>query len=113
MALWSKLPNYNPVGVTNSSPGQDFAAKAAAVFSKRSGETDSSGIDYPNPDEEDDQAQAARPHDADTSNCDSSEFDELGRWWGAWGQKPKPEEEEDEVESKKPQPKKAVVCFIC
>ena len=37
-----ELPNYNPVGITNSSPGQDFAAKAATVFSKQSGETDSS-----------------------------------------------------------------------
>ena len=67
-----ELPNYNPVGVTNSSPGQDFAAKAATVFSKQSGETDSSGIEdnYPIPDE-DDQV----PHDPDTSNHDSSEFD--------------------------------------
>ena len=83
--LWSELPNYNPFGVTNSSAGQDFAAKAATVFSKCSGETDSSGVedDYPNPDEEDDQAQAAGPHDADTSNHDSSEFDESGGWWGA------------------------------
>ena len=53
-------------------------------------------------DEEDDQAQVAGPHDADTSNRDSSEFDESGGWWGAWGWKPKPEEEDDEVESKKP-----------
>jgi hypothetical protein len=102
--LWSELPNYNPVGVTNSGPGQDFAAKAAAVFSKRSGETDSSGVEdnYPNPDEEDDQT----PHDADASNRDSSEFDESGGWLG---RKPKDSEEKDldgvvREESKKTQP---------
>ena len=106
--LWSELPNYNPVGITNSSPGQDFAAKAAAVFSKQSGETDSSGIEdnYPIPDE-DDQA----PHDADASNCDSSEFDNSGRWWG---QKFDDEEQSiEKEESEKRQPMKVTVQLIC
>ena len=56
--IWSELPNYNPVGVTNSGPGQDFAARAATVFSKRSGKTDSSGVEdnYMIPDDKDDLA---------------------------------------------------------
>ncbi|RXW15587.1 hypothetical protein EST38_g10267 [Candolleomyces aberdarensis] len=33
-ALWSKLPNYNPVGVSNATPGQDHAGQAASLFDK-------------------------------------------------------------------------------
>lgn len=44
--LWCELPNYNPIGVTTSNPGQDFAGKAAALFTKKGGETEpSSGIE--------------------------------------------------------------------
>lgn len=106
------MPNYNPVGVTNSGPGQDFAGRAAAVFSKRSGETDSSGVEdnYPILDEEDDLVVAP-----DASKHDSSEFDrdDLGGWWG---QKPEPGREERSIErevSEKPQPKKVTVHLIC
>ncbi|KAF8152654.1 hypothetical protein B0H34DRAFT_810448 [Crassisporium funariophilum] len=43
--MWSELPNYNPIGITTSNPGQDFAGNAEALFAKKSGETDtSSGI---------------------------------------------------------------------
>ncbi|RXW12766.1 hypothetical protein EST38_g13088 [Candolleomyces aberdarensis] len=33
-ALWSELPNYNPVGVSNATPGQDHAGQAASLFDK-------------------------------------------------------------------------------
>jgi hypothetical protein len=35
-AFWSELPNYNPVGVSTSTAGQDFGAHAAALFAKPS-----------------------------------------------------------------------------
>ena len=35
--FWSELPNYNPVGVSTSTAGQDFGAHAAALFTKPSG----------------------------------------------------------------------------
>jgi hypothetical protein len=34
--LWSELPNYNPVGVSNTAPGQDLAGQAASLFEKPS-----------------------------------------------------------------------------
>jgi hypothetical protein len=34
--FWSELPNYNPVGVSTSTAGQDFGALAAALFTKPS-----------------------------------------------------------------------------
>jgi len=34
--FWSELPNYNPVGVSTSTAGQDFGAHAAALFVKPS-----------------------------------------------------------------------------
>ncbi|KAF8156701.1 hypothetical protein B0H34DRAFT_859413 [Crassisporium funariophilum] len=44
--MWSELPNYNPIGITTSNPGQDFAGNAEALFAKKSGETNtSSGIE--------------------------------------------------------------------
>ncbi|KAF8156112.1 hypothetical protein B0H34DRAFT_809019 [Crassisporium funariophilum] len=39
-SIWSELPNYNPVGVTTSHPGQDFAGKAAALFTKKGGDAE-------------------------------------------------------------------------
>lgn len=30
--LWSALPNYNPVGVSNATPGQDHANNAVTLF---------------------------------------------------------------------------------
>jgi hypothetical protein len=34
--FWSELPNYNPVGVSTSTAGQNFGAHAAALFTKPS-----------------------------------------------------------------------------
>lgn len=31
-AFWRELPNYNPIGVENSMPGEDHAGAAAALF---------------------------------------------------------------------------------
>jgi hypothetical protein len=44
-SIWKELPNYNTVGVSNSSPGQDHAERAASLFAKRSGETESSCVE--------------------------------------------------------------------
>jgi len=34
--FWSELPNYNPVGVSMSTAGQDFGAHAVALFAMSS-----------------------------------------------------------------------------
>ncbi|KDR79065.1 hypothetical protein GALMADRAFT_138022 [Galerina marginata CBS 339.88] len=77
--LWSELPNYNPIGVTTSFPGQDFAGHAASLFTKKAGDTNiSSGIEdntLSTYDEDD------RDADADVSEAqldDSSEGGEAG-----------------------------------
>jgi hypothetical protein len=36
-AMWSELPNYNPVGVINSKAGVDHGAEAAAIFAATDG----------------------------------------------------------------------------
>ena len=43
--IWSELPNYNPIGVSSSQPGQDFAARAVLLFPKSSGDDASSGVE--------------------------------------------------------------------
>jgi hypothetical protein len=51
------LPNYNPIGVTTSHSGQDFAGKAGLLFNQKSmdPETASSGVDDFGMDEMDDE----------------------------------------------------------
>lgn len=51
------MPNYNPIGVTTSHSGQDFAGKAGLLFSQKSTdpETASSGVDDFGMDEMDDE----------------------------------------------------------
>ncbi|KAF9536441.1 hypothetical protein CPC08DRAFT_771567 [Agrocybe pediades] len=44
--MWSELPNYNPVGVSTSTPGQNFGAQAAKLFLEGRSENDaSSGVE--------------------------------------------------------------------
>ncbi|KAF7366981.1 hypothetical protein MSAN_00956800 [Mycena sanguinolenta] len=44
--FWRELPNYNPIGVTNSVSGGDHAGRAQSLFRKNSSEAgDTSGID--------------------------------------------------------------------
>ena len=38
--FWSELPNYNPVGVSTSTAGQDFGTHAVALFTKPSNNTE-------------------------------------------------------------------------
>ncbi|KAK7022504.1 hypothetical protein R3P38DRAFT_2780517 [Favolaschia claudopus] len=42
-SFWRELPNYNPIGVSNSSGGTDHASRAESLFNKRRG--DSSGVE--------------------------------------------------------------------
>ncbi|PPQ83040.1 hypothetical protein CVT25_005282 [Psilocybe cyanescens] len=68
--MWSELPNYNPIGVTTSAPGQDFAGKAASLFIKKGsdgGENDvSSGVE--------DNSFAPDATSDDDHNLNTSEF---------------------------------------
>jgi hypothetical protein len=45
--FWCELPNYNPIGVSNSTGGVDHGARAESLFAKKSAEGesgDASGI---------------------------------------------------------------------
>ncbi|KAJ7862093.1 hypothetical protein B0H14DRAFT_2740782 [Mycena olivaceomarginata] len=43
--FWRELPNYNPIGVSNSTGGVDHAAAAASLFRKKAESGDTSGIE--------------------------------------------------------------------
>jgi hypothetical protein len=71
------LPNYNPIGVSSSQPGQDFAARAAVLFPKSSGDDASSGVEdssFPDYNGIDGVDEGDNPSQADTA----SEGDILG-----------------------------------
>jgi hypothetical protein len=43
--FWRELPNYNPIGVSNSTSGVDHAAAAVSLFRKKADSGDTSGIE--------------------------------------------------------------------
>jgi hypothetical protein len=43
--FWCELPNYSPIGVSNSTGGVDHAAAAASLFRKKADLGDTSGIE--------------------------------------------------------------------
>ncbi len=49
-SLWCELPSYNPIGVTTSSAGQDFAGHASALWNTDADTTSgvSSGVEDSN-----------------------------------------------------------------
>ena len=43
--MWSELPNYNPIGVSTSNAGQNFADQAAVLFRGCVDNNASSGVE--------------------------------------------------------------------
>jgi hypothetical protein len=43
--FWREFPNYNPIGISNSTGGVDHAAAAASLFRKKADSGDTSGIE--------------------------------------------------------------------
>lgn len=80
-SIWKELLNYNTVGVSNSSPGQDHADRAASLFSKRSRETESSGVEdnsFPGLDGDDEDDEEDGGVEADISASEGQFDSELG-----------------------------------